>query len=696
MTEKSTLLFEYSPWWILLCLLAGLLYAFVLYQKKSTWTATTNRVLFVLRFALITFAALLLLSPFLRMVFNEVEKPTFIIAIDNSTSVANGIDSIQLQALEEQLEELARQLAEKDIDVERRNLANEELASLTETEYDQPVTDLSGLLRSWQTEFEGRSLAGALLVSDGIYNQGMAPQYLNFAGKVHTLGVGDTIPVNDIILTNVQYNKIAYQGNLFPLRAEIISQGITEGNIQVVVKKNGKEISTNTINLSENSQLITSDFRIPADEQGLQHYVVEVNRHPQEEVTLNNRQDIYVDIVEGKEKILLAAGAPHPDIKAIKSALSKNENYEVSTYIPSLNTTLPTDVFDLVILHGAFDRQRKLAPLLDRVKKEELSAWYILGNSTLWDEFSNQNILVSVSRSRNESDQVRPAFNDAFSLFTFESDWKGTVNSYYTPVMVPYGEYTVAGGSSVALFQKIGAITTTRPLWVISQNQLPKQAVTIGEGMWQWRMQEFSRTEGYSAFDNLVLKTVQYLSSKEDKRKFRVYTSKTEFFDNEQVVFHTEAYNDVFEPVYGQEVELKLTKSTGGITTYNYTTAPGNSRFRINSLEEGVYRFEASTTLNGRREIASGQFSVRKLDLENLKQTADFNALSELAASTGGRFYNTGELELLKQNLLSMEPKGKIYSSEDYLPIIHLWWIFFVLLALLSTEWFIRKYSGSY
>ena len=696
MTDKSTLLFEYSPWWILLCLGAGLLYAFILYQKKSTWSASTNKVLFALRFLLVSLAALLLLSPFLRMVLNQVEQPTFVIALDNSSSVPNGTDSVRLQQVEEQLEEFAARLSEKDIRVERRNLSNEEIESFTTIDYDQKVTDFSGLLRAWQTEFEGRAFAGALLVSDGIYNQGMAPQYLNFASKINTLGIGDTIPVNDIILNNLQYNKIAYQGNLFPIRVELISQGISAGTLRVSVKKEGEEVASNSIKLAEKDQLLIADFQIPADQQGLQHYVVEVDKHPNEDITLNNRQDIYVDIVEGKEKILIAAASPHPDIKAIKSALSKNENYEVTTYVPMVDVQMPADVYDLVILHSPFERQRRLAPLLERVANEEFSTWYILGNNTLWDEFNNKAILLTIQRSRNESDQVRPAFNDGFTLFNFENEWKGTVNSYYTPVSVPYGEYSVTGGASVALFQKVGAITTNRPMWVISRNQDPKRAVTIGEGLWQWRMQEYSRTESYEAFDNLVLKTVQYLSSKEDKRKFRVYTSKTEYFDNEQVVFHTETYNDVFEPIYGQEVELKLTRSTGSITTYNYTTAPGNTRFRLNNLEDGIYRFEASAMVNGGRETANGQFSVRKLDLENLKQTADFNTLRELASATGGHFYSADQLELMKQNLLSIEPKGKLYSSEDYLPLIHLWWIFFVLLVLLSAEWFIRKYSGSY
>ena len=209
-------------------------------------------------------------------------------------------------------------------------------------------------------------------------------------------------------------------------------------------------------------------------------------------------------------------------------------------------------------------------------------------------------------------------------------------------------------------------------------------------------MQEYSRTDNYVAFDNLVLKTVQYLSSKEDKRKFRVYTTKTEFFDNEQIIFQTETYNDVFEPVYGTEVELKLTYADGSVTNYNYTTAPGNTRFRLNGLKDGIYRFEASAMVNGNRELASGQFTIRKLDLENLQLTANFNVLRELSASTGGKFYAANQVDAMIADLTALQPKGRIYSSENYLPIIHLWWIFTILLVLLSAEWFTRKYSGSY
>ncbi|MEQ8808506.1 MAG: VWA domain-containing protein, partial [Imperialibacter sp.] len=292
MTENNNLLFEHSPWWILACCALGLLYAFLLYQKKSTWSTLTNRILFSIRFLLVSFLAILLLSPFLRLVLNQVEEPIFVLALDNSTSVASGLDSTQLLAVSRQVDQLAAALGAKDITVERRNLNNEDLSKFVGTPFDQKTTDLSTLLREWQTEFEGRAFAGALIVSDGIYNKGMAPQYLNFTGKVYTLGVGDTIPVKDLILNNVQFNKIAYQGNLFPVRAEVINQGIEAAELEVSVLKDGKIISTQKIK-GGGGELLNADFQVPAEQKGLQHYVVQVSNHPEETILSNNQQDIY-------------------------------------------------------------------------------------------------------------------------------------------------------------------------------------------------------------------------------------------------------------------------------------------------------------------------------------------------------------------------------------------------------------------
>jgi hypothetical protein len=54
------------------------------------------------------------------------------------------------------------------------------------------------------------------------------------------------------------------------------------------------------------------------------------------------------------------------------------------------------------------------------------------------------------------------------------------------------------------------------------------------------------------------------------------------------------------------------------------------------------------------------------------------------------------ELDDLMKELTSKKAQATIHSEEKYEALLNLKWIFFLLLALVSVEWFLRKYFGSY
>src|SRR5690606_17339144 len=88
-------------------------------------------------------------------------------------------------------------------------------------DYAATTSDINSALRRVANQFEGKNVAGVILVSDGIYNAGLSPLYSVFNFPIFSVGIGDTTVRADIALKNVAYNKIAYQGNKFPLRAEV-------------------------------------------------------------------------------------------------------------------------------------------------------------------------------------------------------------------------------------------------------------------------------------------------------------------------------------------------------------------------------------------------------------------------------------------------------------------------------------------
>src|SRR6185436_8609107 len=99
--------------------------------------------------------------------------------------------------------------------------------------FNHPVSDINSVLRQIEAEYDGRNLASVVLVSDGIYNTGVSPLYSVFKTPIYTVGLGDTIQKKDLILNQVHYNKVAYQGNKFPIQAEVLVHALPNQNISV-------------------------------------------------------------------------------------------------------------------------------------------------------------------------------------------------------------------------------------------------------------------------------------------------------------------------------------------------------------------------------------------------------------------------------------------------------------------------------
>lgn len=692
--DKFKLYTEHSPWFILLCILAGLVYAFVLYQKKAPWGGKTNKLLFALRFILITLLCFLLIGPLIKYIKNYIEKPTIVLAIDNSHSLTYGTDQDQLNKVKNELHQFASDLQKEDIKVNVQLLNTTSSAEdLKNIPFEHPSTNLSGLLNDIQSNFENRNLAGVVLVSDGIYNQGIAPNYNQYNFPLFTVAMGDTIPKKDINLKSVLFNKLSYQGNKFPIVAEIHNHGFTNQNVNVLLKQGGKVLQKKSFTAEKNG-LSEIEFLHSSETKGLQHYVIEVEGVPGEFTLKNNIAHAYIDIIEGKENILIVALAPHPDIKAIKSALESKENYQVDTYVQGIST--PKDgKYDLVIFHQIPDMTGAGKGLLDKYLKAETSVLFIAGSQSQLGILNNLNSVVRINARRGQYDNIFPSFNTNFDKFKIEEEERGIINSY-PPLTVPFGDFELKENSDVILYQKIGSVVSSKPLLIVNNTNNKKTGVLLGEGIWEWRLTEFSINQNTDVFDKFIGNLAQYLSSKEDKRKFRTYPVQNDFFISDKIIFETETYNDVFEKIYGQKIDLKVTDEKGTSTTYSFVNSENNSRFEVKGLLPGLYKYTASTRLSGKPEVSSGEFTVKELLLEAINTTADHQLLRLLSDASNGKFYFPSQLAQLSENIKQNTAKSIIHTNEEFVEMINLTWLFFLILVLISAEWFIRRYTGGY
>lgn len=688
----SRLQFEYSPFLVFLCLALGIGYAYALYTAKHPWGKTINRLLFGLRAVLVATLAFLLLGPVLRWIQTETEKPSFVFLIDNSLSVAETTDSLTSEATWARLMEVKQQLQENDHAVE--------VVGLNESDprhFNQPSSDLTTAIRTQLQKYEGKNLAGFVLVSDGLYNEGTSPLYLPLREPVYTVGVGDTTERTDVALQSVVYNKIAYQGNRFPLRAEVRLSGRIDTDITVALSREGKVLARQTLPANGQS-LLAFDFDVDAETTGLQRLDVSATVLPTERNTRNNRASAFVEVVEGKRKILLIAPAPHPDIKALRSVLDQNPNYELIVHIPGISPTdatlLTPGQAQLVIFHQPMDREGKTAALFSSFAKSNTSLLLVLGPRTRLEQLPSQGIALTFANG-NPWDQVTAVVNPAFRDFVFGEATPGVFASF-PPIQVPFGKFTYPPNAQVLLYQQIGNLTTDRPLLLSWEDGTRKIAALTGEGLWRWRLREYADRNETAAFDEVFSKLMQYLSTTDDQRRFRSFPVKNEFTTAEPVIFESQVYNTLLEPIYGFTIALEVTPEAGPQSRYSYVIGPGNSRYRIGDLKEGIYRYRARTVLDGKQEEVTGQFLVTEQIVESQNLTADFGLLRKWASETNGRFYMPSQLNQVAADILRQNPKAILRTQEEFNPLINLKALFVIIVMLVALEWFLRKYLGAY
>ncbi|MCY7356097.1 MAG: VWA domain-containing protein, partial [Rudanella sp.] len=461
-------IFQSSPWWVLVCLLVGAVYAAALYQPVpgtndtvSAWDRNVRYGLAALRFVAVSLLCFLLVNPLIRSIRTLTEKPKVVLAIDNSESVA-AAGRPALNAALSNLQTLRQQLAGEGLDISVRTLGDTTTeADLVKIPFTQRATNLSGLLANIRNDYEGRHLTDVVLITDGIFNQGLSPTFGQYPFAVHTVGLGDTIPKRDIAVKGVVANRIAYLGNQFPIQVEVTSNGFQGRAGTVVLRQGGREVGRQTVSFGAAQTFGAVTFQTTATQKGVQHFVVEVIPQAGEFSTKNNRQDVYLDVIDGREKVLLLGLNPHPDLKAIRSILERNQNYELDVRVLiGSETPPPTDKkYDLIILHQIPDNAGASANVVQLLMSNNKTTpiLFVLGNQSSVAPFNTLNPVMQVTAQPGQSDKVTARYNDAYKQLNLDPA-RLEIISKLPPLSVPYGDFKLMPGSEVVLWQQVGSV----------------------------------------------------------------------------------------------------------------------------------------------------------------------------------------------------------------------------------------------
>jgi hypothetical protein len=665
------------------------------HNRKYEFSRTTVWVLAVFRAVIISLIAFLLLNPLLNRQKKITEKPVILFLQDNSASIITGRDSTYYQTdYPAHIEMLVNGL-NNNYEV-ASYFFSDDLSHGLPNSYSGKITNYSTVFEEIKDRYAYRNVGAMILASDGIFNRGSNPVYeaegLNF--PVYTIALGDTNIRRDIILKNVSFNRIAYLGNEFPVEVTIGS-GKSKGlstNLSII--KDDEVLFSKTINIDTENFLSTETVLLKAANKGLQKYTVQLTPINDEININNNQQDIFIDILEGKQKILLLAEAPHPDISAVKQAILSNKNYEFEDFIID-KFDLSVSGYNLIILHGLPTLNHTITTILKKIRDEQIPTWYILNQNTYYQLFNDQLAGISVRGENLIYNEVQPQINGDFSLFSIRESTLELLG-LAPPVVSPYGTIGIQPSATPLLYQKIGSVETTEPLFVLNATTEMKTGVFLGEGIWKWRMKSWAVNQTHEPFDELVNKVVQFLSLKVDKRFFRVI-HKNNFEENENIEFEAQVYNDIYELINNPEVKIVISDQEGNEFPYIFNRT--NEAYHLNAgrLAPGSYTYNASVIIGDKLLTDQGEFTVSKITIELINTVADHNLLYNLAKSRGGEMYFPDQMDELEAKILERDDiKTITYRQKQYSEVLNIPWLMVLILLILSAEWFIRKRAGEY
>lgn len=686
---------EISLFWLIPIIAVSALGGYWYYRNQSQLKDISNKlryILTIIRSGVLFLLLVLLLGILIETKESITEKPVFITVLDNSTSMLNYKDSSTVKTLISRYQSELKSKFGDRFEIVTYGLDNEII--LDSFEFDKKVTDLNKSYDFIYNQYYNRNIGGIALISDGNYNQGQNPLYA--AEKIaltpmFVLTVGDTIQKRDQLIKTVSANQIAYLGNDFPIEVDIEASKFAGVKSKLQILKGNKIVQEVAVQYS-NQQI---DFQhisliLNADQLGFVQYTVRLVPLDKEVSIANNVKNIYIEVLDGRSKVLILANAPHPDVTAMKQILDQDDKLEV-------NSTLFTEWdgklsdYQLIIIHGPHGNEFKSE--INKIRSSKIPLLLMVDGQTKQSDLDAAGVNIQLPLGQ-QMDDVQGYIQSEFQLFEVSNALSDMLEKS-PPLQVPFGKTTIKSGE-VLIAQRIGKVQKQDPLVFFGKSQNSKYAVILGEGLWRWKLNEYARTSKIAGFTELVQRTTQYLVAKDLREPFRVILPKR-FNVLEEVFVGAEFYNEALKPIVTPEVSFHMKNEKGEKFDYSFAKKKSDYQLNLGKLNSGKYSWEAKTKHNGKSYLKQGEFIVEDINLEDLRTNADVSTLTQISKIGDGKLYSLSALDNFFSSLDNRHDIVNVtYEESDFNELIELLFILLLIAVLLMSEWFLRRYFGTY
>ncbi|MFQ6676856.1 MAG: hypothetical protein ACE5D0_00930 [Fidelibacterota bacterium] len=564
------------------------------------------------------------------------------------------------------------------------------------------VTDISNVFTHISETQE--DLIGAIIISDGQITKGNIDQNQleRIKTTIYTIGVGDTIPMVDIAIQSISAPTIAIKGEEMDIDATIITQGIMNERINVLLYNESKLIGSKYFQLSGDGSLSKARFRVSSGALGVNKYLIKATVLKDEINISNNQLPFEVVILKDRYNVALITGAPNFNTGPIKKSINAFPRASLDHYIQIGNSFNPSisefwsKQYELIILENF-----PLNPVSKRWQKifakklisNKSSLFYIAGPNITPKAAESLYPFLHVKASNSTPKEIEKRNwywadninDDIFDFYSFDpSNHDESSLPPLTPkLIIESNENT----TTLALFEKIFT-----PTLVIGDNDGLRSAI--------WTSSDFSRlyyklTESESADYSINLMGNMYgwllRTSGEDKLYFRL--NKNVFQQGEEI-YVSGTHAGFNEDDIGQTVGyIKLVKDQKVVRSYELNYNPSDKLWekRFIAGKAGDYSYTIQMDILENSFQQKGHFVIDESQIELNNVSVNSLYLTSISYQTNGKYMPwESRAEILKDITDNVKNEMVLETAtfhENYITIM-------IIIILLSIEWYIRRFIG--
>jgi hypothetical protein len=672
--QTTTVLF------VLLAFFLSLSIAYYQYFHGSKDARSRKIFLFSLRSVSIFLLLLLLINPAVQKKVIENTKPVLAVLIDNSASTAFFKE-------EEKVASILQQLETEDQLNEKFELAYFSFGASVNLKdsltFDAPVTAISKGITAINKLYKNRK-GELVLLSDGNQTTGSDYEFVPSKMPITPIVLGDTINYRDLRIRQLNVNKYSYLKHQFPVEVHLFYEGSVPISTEFRIEKKGKTIFKQQVRFSASEKSKTIRTQLTSTSEGINFYKASISAFKTEKNTKNNTKDFSIEVIDEQTKIALIASILHPDLGALKRSIERNKQRTVDVFsVDNLNIQL--NDYQLLVLYqpnNAFNN------LFKKIKAQNTNYLVISGANTDW-KFLNKQQLGFTKKAINQTENYSANYQFSFQPFL----QKDIGFNNFPPLKDQFGAVFLSRENHVLLQQRVFGIASEQPLLATFEQNSQKSAVIFGEGIWKWRAASFLQSNSFQEFDEFTRNLIQYLASYKKRKRLEISIENV-YLSN--VPLNISAYYTDKNYQFDRRASLLLS-ITNTVTKeqreFPFSLAHNSFQVAVEDLSPGSYQY--TVTVAGQKSKRSGVFLISEARIEEQFTKANTLKLNRLANRTGGKLYYTTGISGLVEDFVENDDYATIQKTTLREQALIDWkWILFLVLTVVTIEWFVRKYYG--